>query len=59
MCPSDRVKTNTYSCVIFNAVKANFEFIKKLGVNRWCFHDRDIAPDGKTLEVSHSLSLPH
>lgn len=32
-------------------VKANFEFINKLGVERWCFHDRDIAPDGKTLAV--------
>jgi len=33
-------------------VRANFEFISKLGVDFWCFHDRDIAPDGKTLEVS-------
>ncbi|KAL6001881.1 hypothetical protein ACLOJK_040445 [Asimina triloba] len=30
-------------------VRANFEFINKLGVEKWCFHDRDIAPDGKTL----------
>ena len=36
-------------------LKANFEFINKLGVDWWCFHDRDIAPDGKTLEVSHLL----
>jgi len=34
-------------------VRANFEFINKLGVDRWCFHDRDIAPDGKTLAVCH------
>ena len=34
------------------AVRANFEFINKLGVDRWCFHDRDIAPEGKNLEVS-------
>lgn len=34
-----------------DAVRANFEFLDKLGVDRWCFHDRDIAPDGKTLEV--------
>jgi xylose isomerase len=33
-------------------VRANFEFINKVGVDWWCFHDRDIAPDGKTLEVS-------
>lgn len=36
----------------FNAVRANFEFLKKLGVDWWCFHDRDIAPDGSTLEVT-------
>lgn len=46
-----------YTCVTYNAVKANFEFINKLGVDRWCFHDRDIAPDGKTLEVNHFLRL--
>nr|POF06403.1 xylose isomerase [Quercus suber] len=33
---------------------ANFEFINKLGVDWWCFHDRDIAPDGKTLEESNA-----
>uniref|UniRef100_A0A0E0EFX8 Xylose isomerase n=1 Tax=Oryza meridionalis TaxID=40149 RepID=A0A0E0EFX8_9ORYZ len=30
-------------------MRAHFEFMEKLGVDRWCFHDRDIAPDGKTL----------
>ncbi|KAG6649102.1 hypothetical protein I3843_07G185400 [Carya illinoinensis] len=35
-------------------MRANFEFINKLGVDRWCFHDRDIAPDGKTLEESNA-----
>ncbi|KAF3774077.1 Xylose isomerase [Nymphaea thermarum] len=35
-------------------MRANFEFIKKLGVERWCFHDRDIAPDGKTLAESNA-----
>ncbi|XP_058113805.1 xylose isomerase-like isoform X1 [Magnolia sinica] len=35
-------------------MRANFEFIKKLGVDRWCFHDRDIAPDGKTLEEANA-----
>ncbi|KAI5348806.1 hypothetical protein L3X38_001693 [Prunus dulcis] len=34
-------------------MRANFEFINKLGVDRWCFHDRDIAPDGETLEESN------
>lgn len=32
-------------------MRANFEFLNKLGVDKWCFHDRDIAPDGATLEV--------
>nr|AFK33995.1 unknown [Lotus japonicus] len=35
-------------------MRANFELINKLGVDFWCFHDRDIAPDGKTLEESNS-----
>ena len=39
------------------AVRAHFEFMEKLGVDKWCFHDRDIAPDGKTLEVCPSLVL--
>uniref|UniRef100_A0A2P2MFL0 Xylose isomerase n=1 Tax=Rhizophora mucronata TaxID=61149 RepID=A0A2P2MFL0_RHIMU len=35
-------------------MRANFEFIDKLGVDRWCFHDRDIAPEGKTLEETNA-----
>lgn len=35
-------------------MRANFEFIKKLGVERWCFHDRDIAPDGSSLEETNA-----
>ncbi|RVW20301.1 Xylose isomerase [Vitis vinifera] len=35
-------------------MRANFEFIEKLGVDLWCFHDRDIAPDGKTLEEANA-----
>jgi len=35
-------------------MRANFEFLKKLGVERWCFHDRDIAPDGRTLAESNA-----
>uniref|UniRef100_A0A453RIU8 xylose isomerase n=1 Tax=Aegilops tauschii subsp. strangulata TaxID=200361 RepID=A0A453RIU8_AEGTS len=33
---------------------SQFEFMKKLGVDRWCFHDRDISPDGKTLASINS-----
>jgi xylose isomerase len=37
---------------------ANFEFMSKLGVDRWCFHDRDIAPEGATLaETNKNLDL--
>jgi xylose isomerase len=34
-------------------MRANFEFCQKLGVEYYCFHDRDIAPEGKTLSESH------
>jgi len=36
-----------------NAIKrlhAHFEFLQKLGVEYYTFHDRDIAPEGKTYE---------
>ncbi|MBI1369328.1 MAG: xylose isomerase [Planctomycetes bacterium] len=33
-------------------MQANFEFISKLGVTFWCFHDRDIAPEGKNVAES-------
>jgi xylose isomerase len=32
-----------------NTMYAAFEFFTKLGVKFWCFHDRDIAPEGKNL----------
>ena len=31
---------------------AAFEFFQKLGVNYYCFHDRDIAPQGETFAQS-------
>ncbi|HDQ45089.1 MAG TPA: xylose isomerase [bacterium] len=31
---------------------AAFEFITKLGVGFYCFHDRDLAPEGKTVAES-------
>jgi xylose isomerase len=34
---------------------AAFEFFTKLGVEYWCFHDRDIAPEGKTLAESNKI----
>ncbi len=34
-------------------VDVAFEFMEKLGVPFYCFHDRDVAPEGKTLAESH------
>ena len=34
-------------------VKAAFEFMSKLGVKYFCFHDRDIAPVGKNLSETN------
>jgi xylose isomerase len=36
-----------------NRVKVAFEFMEKLGVHYYCFHDRDVAPEGKTLAESN------
>lgn len=33
--------------------RAAFEFMDKLGVPYFCFHDRDIAPTGETLEETN------
>ncbi len=34
-------------------VKAAFEFIEKLGAPFYCFHDRDVAPEGKSLKETN------
>lgn len=34
-------------------VDVAFEFMEKLGVEYYCFHDRDVAPEGKTLAESN------
>jgi len=37
-------------------VEASFEFYEKLDIPFFCFHDRDIAPEGDTLrETNHNL----
>jgi len=41
--PMDRAK---------DTLEAAFEFFEKLGVNFYCFHDRDIAPEGDTFSES-------
>jgi xylose isomerase len=35
--------------------EAAFEFFTKLGNPYYCFHDRDVAPEGKTLAESNDL----
>jgi len=34
-------------------VKVAFEFMEKLGVPYYAFHDRDVSPEGATLQESH------
>jgi len=34
-------------------VEANFEFMDKLNIPYYCFHDRDIAPEGATLQETN------
>uniref|UniRef100_A0A7C2NYN2 Xylose isomerase n=1 Tax=Schlesneria paludicola TaxID=360056 RepID=A0A7C2NYN2_9PLAN len=35
-------------------VEVAFEFMEKLGAPFYCFHDRDVAPEGATLAESHA-----
>jgi len=37
-----------------NRVRAAFEFIEKLDAPYYCWHDRDVAPEGKTLAESNA-----
>ena len=34
-------------------VRAAFEFFEKLGIGFYCFHDRDVAPEGNSLAESN------
>ncbi len=36
-----------------NKVDAGFEFMEKLGIKYFCFHDRDLVEEGDTLEESN------
>ena len=38
----------------YETMDAAFEFFSKLGVPFWTFHDRDIAPEGSTVEESEN-----
>ena len=35
-----------------NILDANFEFVSKLGLGYYCFHDRDLAPEGENIVES-------
>lgn len=37
-----------------DTMDAAFEFLQKMDVDFWCFHDRDIAPEGATLAESNA-----
>ena len=37
----------------YEKVDAGFEFMEKLGIEYFCFHDRDMAPELDTLEASN------
>jgi xylose isomerase len=41
----DNAKRRVWAC---------FEFMDKLGVDFYCFHDRDVAPEGRDLAESHA-----
>lgn len=41
--------------VALRRVDVMFEFVTKLGVPFYCFHDRDIAPEGKTLTETNKI----
>ena len=34
-------------------VEAGFEFMQKLGLDYFCFHDRDMAPEGRNIDESN------
>ncbi|CAL5221632.1 g3856 [Coccomyxa viridis] len=38
----------------YRRMRAMFEFLDKLGVDYWCFHDRDIAPELGSLAESNA-----
>ncbi|QDT64360.1 xylose isomerase [Calycomorphotria hydatis] len=36
-------------------MEVSFEFVTKLGAPFWCFHDRDIAPEGANLKETNAI----
>ena len=39
-------------------IGAFFEFLEKIGIDYYCFHDRDVAPEGATVSES-TRNLDH
>ena len=37
----------------YRTLDAAFEFCRKLGARYWCFHDRDISPEGSTIRETN------
>jgi len=46
--------TNTLEGAL-ERVDVHFEFCQKLGIELYCFHDRDVAPEGKSIEDSEKI----
>lgn len=40
----------------YNRIDAAFEFMTKLGIPFWCFHDTDLTGDGSVKEIEDRLS---
>ncbi len=40
-----------------NRVPVFFEFLNKIGIDLYCWHDRDISPEGATLAETHDNML--
>jgi xylose isomerase len=40
-------------------VRVAFEFMEKLGVDFYCFHDRDVAPEGTNLRETNANLVPY
>ena len=48
-------KGNNALSIALNRMDAAFEFFQKIRAPFWCFHDRDIAPEGRSLAESNKL----
>lgn len=49
--PDDLMQRN------FSRIDAAFEFMTKMGIPFWCFHDTDLTGDGSVKEIEERLSV--